>query len=225
MEKVRIKQATRKGYAEVGEYGCFDMSYPDSDTRRGRVQENGDVTPTLTAQNIEIGVVVPSVLTRKRTEYGKMVRKDYEKGKIKEKRKNMARWEPRSDEVANTITSVQKDNMLCEPVIGALRGRNPDKPTDRTAGLPTQQMLEIKDDGTSNTLTTVQKDNVVCEPSEIMEGYRIRKLTELECWRLMGFSDDDFDKAANVNSRSQLYKQAGNSIVVNVLMEIFKNML
>jgi DNA (cytosine-5)-methyltransferase 1 len=53
---------------------------------------------------------------------------------------------------------------------------------------------------------------------------RIRKLTPKECWRLMGFSDEDFDKASKVNSNSQLYKQAGNSIVVNVLMEIFKKM-
>lgn len=48
-----------------------------------------------------------------------------------------------------------------------------------------------------------------------------RKLTPLECWRLMGFSDDSFFKAAAVNSDTQLYKQAGNSIVVNVLMAIF----
>lgn len=54
---------------------------------------------------------------------------------------------------------------------------------------------------------------------------RIRKLTERECWRLMGFSDNDFDKAKEVNSGTQLYKQAGNSIVVNVLMEIFGRML
>lgn len=53
---------------------------------------------------------------------------------------------------------------------------------------------------------------------------RIRKLTPKECWRLMGFSDEDFDKASKVNSNTQLYKQAGNSIVVNVLMEIFKKM-
>ena len=56
-------------------------------------------------------------------------------------------------------------------------------------------------------------------------SFRIRKLTPKECWRLMGFSDEDFDKAAEVNSNSQLYKQAGNSIVVNVLMAIFGEML
>lgn len=54
-----------------------------------------------------------------------------------------------------------------------------------------------------------------------VNDYRIRKLTPLECWRLMGFSDGSFYKAQEVNSNCQLYKQAGNSIVVNVLMAIF----
>lgn len=50
--------------------------------------------------------------------------------------------------------------------------------------------------------------------------YRIRKLTPRECWRLMDFKDEDFNKAAEVNSNTQLYKQAGNSIVCNVLVAI-----
>jgi DNA (cytosine-5)-methyltransferase 1 len=54
---------------------------------------------------------------------------------------------------------------------------------------------------------------------------RIRKLTPKECWRLMGFDDADFEKAAQFNSNSQLYKQAGNSIVVDVLYYIFGMML
>lgn len=58
-----------------------------------------------------------------------------------------------------------------------------------------------------------------------MEQVRIRKLTPRECWRLMGFTDEDFDKAKEVNSDTQLYKQAGNSIVVQVLESIFKEML
>lgn len=57
------------------------------------------------------------------------------------------------------------------------------------------------------------------------DGIRIRKLTPLECWRLMGFDDEDFYKAQKSGvSNSQLYKQAGNSIVVNVLEKIFKNL-
>ncbi len=54
---------------------------------------------------------------------------------------------------------------------------------------------------------------------------KIRKLTPKECWRLMGFDDEDYEKASKVNSNAQLYKQAGNSIVVNVLMAIFNELL
>lgn len=58
----------------------------------------------------------------------------------------------------------------------------------------------------------------------VTNNLRIRKLTPLECWRLMGFDDSDFHKAELFNSNTQLYKQAGNSIVVNVLEAIFKMM-
>lgn len=59
----------------------------------------------------------------------------------------------------------------------------------------------------------------------VIENMRIRKLTPKECWRLMGVSDEDFDKARLVNSDTQLYKQAGNAIVVNVLEALFASML
>ena len=58
----------------------------------------------------------------------------------------------------------------------------------------------------------------------VVENLRIRKLTPKECWRLMGISDEDFAKAQEVNSNTQLYKQAGNAIVVDVLEAIFANM-
>lgn len=58
-----------------------------------------------------------------------------------------------------------------------------------------------------------------------LSNYRIRKLTPKECWRLMGFDDVDFDKAEKVCSNTQLYKQAGNSIVVNVLEGILGALL
>jgi DNA (cytosine-5)-methyltransferase 1 len=155
-------------------------------------------------------------------------------------------------------------------------GRNPDNPSDRSKGCPTQQRVEIHEHGISNALTTVQKDNMVMETVKIKQAtkdgyieckvggvcdllyptsttrrgrvqdggdasptvtamenglhkiesaYRIRKLTPRECWRLMNFSDEDFDKAQAVNSQTQLYKQAGNSIVCNVLVAIFGQML
>jgi DNA (cytosine-5)-methyltransferase 1 len=59
----------------------------------------------------------------------------------------------------------------------------------------------------------------------LFDGLRIRKLTPKECFRLMGFDDEDADKALQVNSNTQLYKQAGNSIVVNVLEAILRNLL
>lgn len=111
MPKVVIKQATKKGYAECEVGGVADLSYPDSKTRRGKVQEDGKICPTLTA-----------------TETG------------------------------------------------------------------------------------------VCR---IESDIKIRKLTPKECWRLMGFDDKSFEAAEQVNSNSQLYKQAGNSIVVDVLYYIF----
>ena len=79
------------------------------------------------------------------------------------------------------------------------------------------------DNQIANTLTTSAPNFGVCVPQE-PQSSRIRKLTPKECWRLMGFEDEDFNKAGKVCSNSQLYKQAGNSIVVNVLMAIFKEL-
>lgn len=58
----------------------------------------------------------------------------------------------------------------------------------------------------------------------LIDNMRIRKLTPLEAWRLMGIDDNDYYKAQNVCSNTQLYKQAGNAIVVDVLVEIFKKL-
>ena len=119
IEAVTIRQATKAGKIEWKVGGVADLSFPTSKTRRGRVQENGNVCPTLMANNQD----------------------------------------------------------LCK--------------------------LE----------------------ADKMAKYRIRKLTPRECWRLMGFSDKDFEKAAEVYSNTHLYAQAENAIVVNVLEAIFTNML
>ncbi|MCO4676306.1 DNA methylase [Streptococcus infantarius subsp. infantarius] len=75
--------------------------------------------------------------------------------------------------------------------------------------------------GISPTLNTMQGGGR--EPKVVVReatNFRIRKLTPRECWRLQGFPDWAFDKAQEVNSNSQLYKQAGNSVTVNVIKAI-----
>lgn len=107
-----------------------------------------------------------AVLSTKRTEYGKEIRKDYEMGKIKEQRKNMQKLEPRKDGVSNSLTSVQKDNLL-------------------------------------------------------LEDAKIRRLTPLECERLMGLPDGWTEGVSD----TQRYKLCGNGVVVNVIKAIMKRIL
>ena len=73
----------------------------------------------------------------------------------------------------------------------------------------------------SNTLTTSDNLGVLVDDETI----QIRKLTPKECWRLQGFTDKQFERAAAVNSNSQLYKQAGNAVTVNVVEEIGKHIM
>lgn len=67
------------------------------------------------------------------------------------------------------------------------------------------------------------KDNLIADTAK--KYYRIRKLTPLECFRLMGVRDEDYQKVAQNQSDSSLYHLAGDSIVVDVLMAIFGEML
>lgn len=77
----------------------------------------------------------------------------------------------------------------------------------------------------SEVFPTVRRSSSEFANNGIIESsVRVRKLTPKECWRLMGFDDESFHRAEKVVSNSQLYKQAGNSIVVDVLMAIFKNL-
>lgn len=82
--------------------------------------------------------------------------------------------------------------------------------------------------GLCPTLDTMQggwRQPCIEETGLTQELQQIRKLTPKETWRLMGFADSEFEKAEKVNSNTQLYKQAGNSIVVNVLEKILGNLL
>lgn len=149
---VLIKQATKSGFIECEVGGCFDTSYPESQTRRGRVQDNGNTCPTLTAQNQEI------VLIEK-------------------------------------VGQISNDGSQCGTV--------------------------YSDSGISPTLIAGTHGDA---NSKVFTQYRIRKLTPRECGRLMGVSDEDISKMAAVNSNTQLYKQFGNSIVVDVMCAMFRNL-
>ena len=139
---IKIPSANSKGYEEATEGDSINLEFPESKTRRGRVGKG----------------------------------------------------------VAQTLDTGCNQGVIC----GAIRGR----------GENNEQTLELNSEDYTNSITTVQKDNV------IVNDYKIRRLTPRECFRLMDFPDT-FSWPV---SDSQAYKQAGNSIVVNVLYKILKNL-
>lgn len=114
------------------------------------------------------------------------------------------------EDATPTLKSSRSGLKVALPAIAVSRGRDVN---DGKKGR--EQQLEINEKGISNSLTSVQKDNYLLQPN-----YRIRKLTPRECWRLQGFPEWAFEKAQDVNSNSQLYRQAGNSVTVNVIKAI-----
>lgn len=129
------------------------------------------------------------------------------------------RLEPKFDGTTNTITTVQKDNYV------AIRTANKTGYDLATNGDGIDLAYPDSKTRRGRVGHGVAKTLPTSDSQGVMDGYRIRKLTPLECWRLMGFDDTDFHKAEKVNSNTQLYKQAGNSIVVNVLDGILTNLL
>lgn len=237
--------------------GIGEKSFGKQYRQGNRIYSSDAISPTLQANNGNAsgGSVLinePNVLTPKRTEYGKQIRKEYESGTVKESRHNMTELEPRQDGISNTLTSVQKDNMLLEPTVQQIgnivhtgnwnnpeRGRiysangvSPALSTMQGGGLEPKIITEWNYMNSShNASRIVNKEGISPTVMEnhgtvtaVKQNYRIRKLTPRECWRLMGVKDEQFNKLHGI-SNSQLYKLAGNSIVVDVLMGIFKNLL
>ena len=140
-----------------------------------------------------------------------------------------------------TITSVNKDNLLIEPnVLRAerteqckqLRKMNGDKGMKFNQG---NKEYSPRTDGVSNTLSTSTKDNMLAMPELRMEDgcmvdkegrkYRIRKLTPTECFRLMDVEDEDIEKMKSAGiAKTNLYKLAGNSIVVSCMFHLFRKL-
>lgn len=184
------------------------------------------IAPALRATDYKAPhcVYEPQVLTSKRTEFGKAIRKKYESHEIEMSRHDMTTMESRTDGVSNTLTSVQKDNYLAKPeatskgYAEAYEGDSvnlavPNSTTRR--GRVGKQM--------ANTLDTGCQQGVVEQDNNVR--YRIRKLTPRECFRLMGMDDADIDKIQGAGiSNSQQYKMAGNSIVVDTLYYILRKL-
>lgn len=103
------------------------------------------------------------VMTPKRTEFGKRMRRAYDSGEYEASRHDMTELEPRQDGVSNTLTSVQKDNIVMVKgfKVCSMRGRGGEDGNGWT------QQVEFNDTGTSNTLTSVQKDNIVAETEAV----------------------------------------------------------
>jgi hypothetical protein len=134
----------------------------------GRVFDINGISPTVMEKHSKVvqiavdkcknnnsqEVELPAALKYQRTEYAKKIRKDYEAGRIKERRCNMREYTLRDDGLCNTITTVTKDNYIA--VGAAMRGRYDDDGS-------IQQHLEVRNDEVSNSLTTVNKDTLIVE--------------------------------------------------------------
>lgn len=101
-------------------------------------------------------------------------------------------------------------------------GLAPTLTTNKGEGVKIIQRAHGYNQGGEHDIAPTITSNSYQENNHLSDGYRIRKLTPRECWRLQGFPDWAFDKAQKVNSNSQLYKQAGNSVTVNVISAIAK---
>lgn len=205
-----------------------------------RFKDDGEPMFTLTSQDRHGVAIDPlGVLRNVRTEYGKEIRKDYESGKLNISRHEFLANEIREDGIANTLSTVQKDNQLSVKVAEATKQGysecrvGVDTVNLSVPGSKTRRGRVGKE--IANTLDTSCNQGIFVQVSEELVVYAvwyekyqcyiaIRKLTPCECFRLQGWSDDYFEKAQFVNSDSQLYKQAGNGVTVTVIETIARKM-
>ena len=154
-----------------GAIPCNKKVYVDAYNGICRDDISGTITTRVDASNLYF-ISEPNVLTPKRTEYGKSIRKQYEAGEVEEK---------------SGISELQTDYG-----------------------------------GSTGSTLIAARPNLVYDE---ITNYRIRKLTGRECFRLMGVSEAEIDKIQNAGiSKTQQYKMAGNSIVVDVLYYIFRKL-
>ncbi|EME3580378.1 DNA (cytosine-5-)-methyltransferase [Enterococcus faecium] len=174
---------------------------PSGNGMNGQVYSSNGLSPTLTTNKGEGTKIVVPVLTPDRFE----------------KRQNGRRFKENGEEMF-TLTAQDRHGVLVREATskGYAEALPGDSVNISHPNSDTRRGRVGK--GIANTLLTGEEQAVVTE------NYRIRKLTPRECWRLQGFPDWAFDRAKEVNSDSQLYKQAGNSVTVPVIADIAKRL-
>lgn len=241
-DTVSIKQATKDGYIKCDLPGVADLSYPESTTRRGRVQENGTVSPTLTAAQTGICKLEKTneVLQVGNIAEGKSGWENPQTGRIYSTEGcsptlntcNGGGHEPKiligCDKSHNSPQIIERANCITAKEDRGISNHR----TEGTAVIekigninPSGKGINgnvFGENGLAPTLTTNKGEGpkiaISSDTSYITPYIRIRKLTPKECHRLMGFDDIDVNRCKAVGmSDAQGYKQAGNSIVTNVI--------
>ena len=193
--------------------------HPSGNGMNGEVYESAGLAPTLTTNKGEGQKIAIPVLTPDCTD----------------KRQNGYRCKS-NEEPMFTLTTQDKHGIL---IAGKLPGNHDQNsrvydtdglaPTLSTMQGGGQEPKIIQrghgyNQGGEHDIAPTLTRNSYQENNYLSDGFRIRKLTPRECWRLQGFPDWAFDKAQEVNSNSQLYKQAGNSVTVSVIAAIAKEL-
>lgn len=241
-DTVSVKQATKDGYIKCDLPGVADLSYPGSTTRRGRVQENGTVSPTLTAAQTGICKLEKTneVLQVGNIAEGKSGWENPQTGRIYSTEGcsptlntcNGGGHEPKiligCDKSHNSPQIIERANCITAKEDRGISNHR----TEGTAVIekigninPSGKGINgnvLGENGLAPTLTTNKGEGpkiaISSDTSYITPYIRIRKLTPKECHRLMGFDDIDVNRCKAVGmSDAQGYKQAGNSIVTNVI--------
>lgn len=210
-DTVSVKQATKDGYIKCDLPGVADLSYPESTTRRGRVQENGTVSPTLTASQTGICKLEKTneVLQIGNIAEGKSGWDNPQTGRIYS-----------AEGCSPTLNTCNGGGHEPKILIDCDKSHNSPQIIERANCITAREDRGIsnhKSEGTA-VIEKIGNDNLVMEGEILLPYIRIRKLTPKECHRLMGFDDIDVDRCKAVGmSDAQGYKQAGNSIVTNVI--------
>lgn len=169
--------------------------------QRGRIYNTDGISPALNC--VGGGGLEPKILVREATKQGYAVADvgdsiNFSHPNSKTRRGRVGK------NIANTLLTSDEQCVVLPQIIQRSHGFNKG--------------------GVHNIAPTLTKSSYQENNFLKTEGVSIRKLTPRECWRLQGFPDELFDKAQSVNSNSQLYKQAGNSVTVNVIEEIAKRL-